>query len=582
MPTPLGYLTENSLTPYPFKDGSSLRPTGSGTAPLANDVFLDFQLTTTDNSILRVALTQLYTYTNGYGSNIRFTFTVFRLNTTTATWTSVKIVFARNVSQILAYGLVTEASGQYRVKLVPGAGMVRLLGGPYGQTLNFAADPVTGVFAAEFNSSTVIPIQPHVSTITFKNVRETSPVLTRSASGNTTIQAGANVVFEPHVSDVGLNVRKGAGIGLYDPCADLPTGVIKSINGINSDDFVFATGDCYRTVPLPDEHTVKFEHTCRPKCTNTEVNAFAYYANRVQDGLNRMGDYVKGIVDALKAQIAANEAIKASQVVSPYIDAQIAKTLFNNRAYESIGIGIYDPNKKKLSVNLDAYFSGGIADSDYFEAHPTWTDWVLYPGSPVLREDNNTYPLSPVIPVTLDRVPLLSSRGIDCRGSTLVNFVASIPSTASDQWVKLVLTAYEGATLVGTAFKYLNVLPTPKPYFNVRSRRGIRYGSLNTYVHTVTIELFDSNPSWSGLTSFSAVINSTHTMKTPQLRINSGAITSLATSGKTVTFSNRTIDYPNRAVVTFQLESATTAAVNMTITMTVGAQQTTLSNLTFS
>ena len=77
MPTPLGYLTENSLTTYPFKDGSSLRPNGSGVLPLANDAFLDFQFTTTDKQASKVALTRLQTYVDGYGGNLRFTFSVF-------------------------------------------------------------------------------------------------------------------------------------------------------------------------------------------------------------------------------------------------------------------------------------------------------------------------------------------------------------------------------------------------------------------------------------------------------------------------------------------------------------------------
>lgn len=571
------------MTPYPFKDGSSLLPTGSGAVPLANDVFLDFQFTTTDSTALRVALTQLRVYVDGYGSNINFVFTVFRFNPTIAAWTNSKISFARSSGQISAYGLVTETVGSYRIKLVPGKGMVRMLGGPYGHPLNFAADPITGAFAAELLPSTIIPTQPRIGVITFKNVRESGVVLTRTASGATTLQAGSNIAFEPHTADVGMLVKKGQGIGLYDPCVDLPTDVIKSINGSSGEDFVFSTGDCYRTVHLPDEHTVKFEHTCRPKCTSTEVNAFAYYANRVQDGVNRISDYVKAVVDALKVQLAANEAVKASQVVSPYIDAQMAKTLFDNRVYESIGIGIYDPNKKKLSVNLDAYFSGGIADNSYFEIHPSWTNWVLYPGSTVLREDNNNYPLSPVIPGSLDKVPLLTARGIDCRGSVLVNLIASAPSVGnSDQWIKLDLSAYDGATLVGTAFKYLNVLPTPRPYFNIRARRGIRHGATNVHVHTVTIELFDSNPDWSGTTSFSAVVNSVHTMKSPQLRVNNGAVSSLTVAGKTVAFSNRTITYPNRAVVTFQLEAYSAATVDMSLTMAVGAQQTVLNNLTFS
>ena len=582
MPTPLGYLTENSLTRYPFKDGSSLRPTGSGPPPLANDVFLDFQLTTTNSVALRVALTQLRVSSDGYGVNVSFVFTIFRFDPTKLVWLNSKFSFSRNASQISSHGLIAETSGLYTVKLVPGDGMIRLLGNSYGLVLNFVADPGSNLFAAELNPSTVIPMQPHVTHISFQNVKEAQPVFVPTLTGPITMQAGTNVAFAQDVDDVGMTVKAGIGTGLYNPCGALPTGVIKSINSIEGEDFVFVSGDCYRTVPLPDAHALKFEHICRPKCTNTEVNAFAYYANRVQDGINNMSDYVKGIVNTLAAQIAANEAAQSAQVVSPYIDTQAAKTLFNSRAYESICVGIYDPNKKKLSMNLDAYLSSGVVDSGYFEANPTWAGWVLYPGSAILHEDNNAYPLNITIPDTQDRVPLLSLRGIDCRGSALVNFIASIPSATSDQWAKLVLAAYEGDTLVGTAFKYQTLLPSPQPYFDVRARRGIRHGVTDTWVHTVTIELFDANPSWSGLTSFSAVISSGHTVKLPQLRINNGPAIALTTAGTTVTFSDQSVMYPDRAVVTFQLEAASAMVVNMTLTLTVGAQVVVLNNLTFS
>ncbi len=583
MPSPLDYLTENSRRTYPFKDGASLLPIGSGRVPLDNDVILDFQLVTTDKLLQRVALTRLDTFVNEYGNNISLTFTLLKFDQLTGIWTTSKITVARVASQVVAYEAITYNSTSYKLKLVAGPGMTRLLTSPYvTRTLNFQADVALGLFAAELSPSTIIPAWPTVSQITFSNVKVEPPVLIVPMSGDVTLQAGTNSQFSLSSTGTLYTVKKGIGAGLFDPCADLPTDVIKSINGINAEDYLLLTGDCYKSQPLPGQHTVRFEHTCRPKCTSEEVNATAYYENRLQDAVNKMGAYVRVILNSLKAQIAANEAAKAAKVISPFIDAQGAKTLFNTRAYHSLGVGLYDPNKKKLSVNLDAYFSGGVSDNTYFEAHPEWDDWVLYPGSPVLHEDNNAYPLPVVIPGSRDKVPLLSFRGIDCRGSAVVNFIASSPAASVDQWVKFVLSAYEGETLTGTAFKYMNLSPSARPYFNIRARRGIRKGTTNTYVHTIAVELFDVNPSWSGTTSFSAIVNSVHTVKVPQLRVNNGAITNLALSPKTVAFNGQTITWPNRAVVTFQLEATTTATVDLSLTLTVGAQQTQLSNLTFA
>lgn len=578
MANPLGYLTENAQTSYPFKDGSSLKPRGVST-PLANDVFLDFQLSTSDTTLKKVALIQLRTYSSGYGNTMVASFGLYKQNATTGEWSRTTISFSKTATELqsLGYGgFITASAGTYKAKLVTGPGLLRLLALPVFSYV-FDADGASNVFAAELTPSTVHPVQPAVTRVHFKNVKESSDTANIAMSGNVTLEAGSNMFFESLTSATGMNVKKGTGSGLFDPCTDLPTDVIKSINGISGEDFTFVSGDCYKTIPVPASNQLSFEHTCRPKCTQTEVNAFAYYANRVQDAVNKMGDYVSSVVSGLTAQIAAMEAEKASQVVSPYLDIQTAATTFNSRIYESIGIGLYDPNKSKLSGTLTVYMSDGIVDDPYFQTHPEWTSWVLYPASTTLQEDNSTFVLPATVHGDHDRVSMFSSRGIDCRGSAIANLIASTPSSKTDEWVKAVLT-----TDAGTAFKYHTLLPSARPYFNVRSRRGTRTVSgVATYVHTVTVELFNANPAWSGNTSFSAVVSSAHTVKSPQLRVNSGVPEAITLSNKTVSFSDKTISYPNRAVVTFQLEHTSAATVNVTLQHTVGAQQFTLSALTF-
>lgn len=581
MPAPLGYLIENSVRTYPFKDNCSLLPVTNGATRLADDTFLDFQLVS-PYRIVRAALSRLQITTGGYGATASMTFAIFRFIESSNSWVGTNITVSRTVAQVAAYEVITS-NGTYKIKIVPGNGLLRLLQSPYNaQLYTFDADIALNKFAAEFSPSTILWSGAAVSKVIFKNVKEETPVAEVNMAGPITLQAGTNLAFTQQPAGALFDVKRGAGEGLYNPCLDLPTDVIKSINGVNGEDFLFVTGDCYRTQPLVNEHSLRFEHTCRPKCTNTEVSAAAYYENRLQDGVNKMSDYVKAIIDSLNAQIAAREAARSAQVVSPYIDAQEARTVFNGRNYESIGVGIYDPNRKKMTVDLNAYFSNGIATEAYLGATPSWPGWVLYDGSAVLHEENNAYPLPITIPGTRDVLPLLTARGVDCRGSALVNFVVSAPTAATDQWVKLALAAYDGPVSIGTAFKYMNLLPTPRPYFNLRSRRGVRTGVPNVYIHTVTIELFDSNPSWSGNTSFSAIVNSVHTVKNAQLKVNNDTPTSLTTVGKVVAFSNRLITWPNRAVVSFQLEATSTAVVDLSLTLTVGAQQTQLSNLTFS
>ena len=578
MANPLGYLTENAQTSYPFKDGSTLKPRGTSTQ-LANDVFLDFQLTTSDTTVKKAALIQLRTYASGYGNTVVASFGLYKQNPTTGEWSRTTFWFTKTGTELetLGYGgFVTVSGTGFKAKVVPGPGLLRLLSLPIFSYV-FDADGATDVFAAELSPSTVHPVQPAVSRVHFKNVNDSFDIANLVMNGSVTMEAGSNTFFEPLVSSTGMNVKKGAGSGLFDPCADLPTDVIKGINGVAGEDFTFVSGDCYKTIPVPSSNQLAFEHTCRPKCTQVEVNAFAFYSNRVQDAVNKMGDYVASVVAGLNAQILALEAEKASQVVSPYLDVQTAATTFNNRIYESIGIGLYDPNKSKLSGTLTVYPSGGVVDDAYFQLNPSWADWVLYPGSTTLQEDNNLFVLPATVPVEHDRVNMFSSRGIDCRGSAIANLIVSIPESEVDQWVKVALT-----TDAGTAFKYHTLLPSARPYFNVRSRRGTRtVNGTVTFVHTVTVELFEANPAWSGNTSFSAVVSSAHTVKAPQLRVNSGVPEAITLSNKTVSFSNKTIAYPNRAVVTFQLEHTAAASVTVTIQQTVGAQQFTLAGLVF-
>lgn len=597
MPTPLGYLTENARTPYPFKEGCSLLPTGQAN-PLANDVFLDFQFTTTDAQVRHVALTQLKLLTGPYSRTITLTFTIFKQDPITFNWSSVIKVMERESSSISRGTLFTSNfSGVYKIKIVPGAGMVALCNLTSSFTWNFKTNISSKLFEAEMSPATVIPIVPHVTTIHFKNVNEPLDILTVIPSGAVTLQADHNVVLNPLPQGAGLVVQKGVGAGLYNPCEDPATLVIKSINAIEGENFVFSSGDCYNTVhhisnvggpsdPALKSPGLEFIHTCRAKCTQTEVTSFAYYVSRIQDAVNHVTSLIADVVNRLNLQILDLETKNANRVVSPYIDIQDASTVFNNRNYQSVSIGIYDPNKQKMTCDLVTELSSGVADNSYYQSHlpdsgSPWNNWVLHPTSTKLDEENNNYTLPSTVSNARDSIGLFADRGIDCRGSVMTHFVLHGPTTLTNQWVKVRLTVKDGATTTSTAFKYHNIQPIAKPYFNVRSRRGL-LGTPTKYVYTISIDLFDSDPDWSpGNTTLSVVVNSGHSIHSPVLKLNNGQPEPIAPAGSVVGFSNRAINYPERAVLTFNLESLDSTAVDLSIALTVGVVSTTVSSLTF-
>ena len=582
MLTPLGYLTENANTPYPFKEGCSLLPVGSK-IPLNNDLFVDFQFTTSDPTARRVALAQLRSYVKDDEHTVGIVLAILQYDSTTGLWSKLLKTITRISGEMTLNNFFYEDFGAYKVKIVPGAGMLGLF---QGQILNytFTVDPFAGKVSAEFSPSTVYPVQPYVSRVHFKNTRDPADVLNVVLNGDLNLWAGANVEFEPHTGETGLIVKKGAGTGLYDACIDLPTGVIKGINGIGGENFVFSTGDCYQTVFRPNEHGMEFIHTCRPKCTQTEVSAFAYYVNRIQDAANKMSAYIKKIVDGLKAQLAAIEAAKAVAIApTPYVEVQNASTRYNNRAYESIGIGVYDPNKRKLTTTLKATFSGGVNDAAYLADNPDYTGWVLHPNSLTLKEENSSYVL-PVSIIDGEYISVFDHRGVDCRSSVLSNLIVSVPNTIVDGYVKVALLTYDDEDVItSTAFKYQTLQPSAQPYFNVRSRRGLRtVGAVTTYVYTVTVDLFNANPLWSGNTDFSVYVGFGPTISNPVVRINNGTAEAMENSGSVISFSDKTINYPERASVTFNLEAPTSGAVSLTLRMVVGDQVVALGGLAFT
>lgn len=575
MPTPLGYLIENSFTPYPFKDGCSLIPITSA-VPIDNDIFVDFQFVTTDTEVRGVALRQLHT--SMVTHELTFTFAIFKYNTSTAEWTTVYKLLVKPLSAIEPYDFFSVDWTEYKAKLVLGPGITGIKNRPSFIIWRFAVS-AGGASAAEFSPATIIPVHPFVSAIRFKNIKEVEPVAVFTLETRT-LTAGTNLVISEGTDGADFVIERGTGAGLYDICADAPSDVLKSINDVEGENIIFTSDDCYKTKyhPLlpggsPTSNTpgIEFEQICRPRCNEVEVNAFAYYANRVQDAVNQLGGYITTVVEGLNESVAEISAAKAPQIISPYLEIQTANTVSSSKNYQSVAVGIYDPNRKKLVCDLTAYLSSA--------------EWVLYDNKATLEEGNNAYILTPTIAGNV--LPIFTARRIDCRDSVLVYFVLTGPTTLSNQRLKVALLSKDDTAVTETACNYHMMLPLAGPYFNVKSRGGaLTVGATTTFVHTISVDLFDTNISWSGDTSLTIGVDNDHTiLHTVVWRINNeDAITAVAineTDGANSIAASGTILYPQRAQLTFQLSASTSKQVTLDMHMNVGTSPMVTETLTF-
>jgi hypothetical protein len=297
------YLTTNALTAYPFKDGRAIN-LGQ---PIPADAFLDAACTIYAEGVERV-----YIRFMAFGSS------GLRLVLAAVNGEDLAdfVIPAEELVSHLAradksfYGFSNNNLG---VKLVFGKGIEELAalggGGEYIPE------------ETEFSPGALNFALPVVKSLSFETAGE--PVHSYYAEEEVELQEGTNnnLGYEPTQTML-LNVRRGLGKGLHDPCGDPTITDVLSIDEINPDsagNFFLRLGDCYASKVLTGddltyyrltsgeytnfqahdggevvnydlfqetqaEHGIVLQNNCKPKCPTENLNAFAEYLNRVKDG----------------------------------------------------------------------------------------------------------------------------------------------------------------------------------------------------------------------------------------------------------------------------------------------------------
>lgn len=345
------YQKSNSLNKYPFVDNCIV--TSQVSFVLPNDFILDavvsyksFSYTTAlDIDVSLVSYTKAvdsYTFTfglagMGYGGGTAFiSVNVPFLGLEAAVQNNDFFYNSENdcsIKLILGEYAITEQASANRVELF---------------------DPGTAVL----NKSCVFPAVPKVSSITFKN----NGVTLTSISGSelddigVVIEEGANLDFSLNNSKILASVKKGAGRGLYDDCGvDLTINTINSIAPNNFRNFILNTDDCY--VTSNNEYGLMIENICTPKCTTESITNFAYYNNRVKDGLSVVTNYAGMVFNFLNDHINYWVENVYPFKNRPYYKYSFSKFIAPGPVdsyYYSCSIGLYNPSRYDITATVSA------------------------------------------------------------------------------------------------------------------------------------------------------------------------------------------------------------------------------------
>jgi hypothetical protein len=324
----LEYLTENSLTAYPFKSRKASDTVNE--YPIQDDWFLDILFVSKKPEIRSVYIASIEK-TSPVDIAVRFanaeTDQIINATPVVLAWAD----HYRNFAQSFAYA----TTGDFLLKVVFGPGlsdMPLFLG-------NYTKDDT------ELLSSAIILYGPKVSSLDIKTYNSrysrlnNVPDLPYDVASYTfpevpLIAPRYNTTFSLSQPSTGsLEVKRGLGAGIHDDCP--VSGEIQdiySVNGIVPDDagkMYLKTSACYSANVLTandvilfgeylapynafevydiegnktsvnlsygfTDHAITIENFCKPKCAPENLAAFAHYLNRVTDGAKELVTSVFG------------------------------------------------------------------------------------------------------------------------------------------------------------------------------------------------------------------------------------------------------------------------------------------------
>jgi len=307
----LEYLTQNSLTSHPFKN--SFEPEEGSSA--VDGWFYDILFVSYDDSIRRVYLQKIEKKPDGsIEIGISNSETLSRLPDGAVTIPAADVVDHYANKDKSFVGISKE---KFSIKFVLGPTLVN----KEAFLENYLPE------VTELSSDVIILNTVRVDSITFEAYDGPNLNTVKSYSGEdiALVEPRYNSTFIlTSISSGALNVSAGSGAGLYDNCpvagditdvytlGEVPPNsegslflsatACHSINLLTvNDELIYGDQlDAYRAFTSPGNaepfnavnpnHTITLENFCSAKCPHENINALAYYINRVTDGASGLAD----------------------------------------------------------------------------------------------------------------------------------------------------------------------------------------------------------------------------------------------------------------------------------------------------
>ena len=323
----LEYLTNNSLSSYPFKSGRSVSA-GSSHA-IEDDWFYDILVTSYADSVRGVYISKIKkTIAGGLEISLSNLESLELLGVAALSPSNV-VNHYRNIDKSFA----SYATELFSVKFIFGAGLI----------VKSAFEQEYSPAEASLANAAVVLNRPRLKTLKFEAYDfdfrlSTSPsldeVVVYSYPEVPTIKPNYNSKFElTSINRGDLYVLRGEGAGLYDAC--LQAGEIQDVYSLNfilpnsSGALFLNASNCYTANVLSNsnealygayldkyrafeihtfsgtttvdtvhvDHSITFENFCKPKCPHENLNAYAHYLNRVTDGAQELASIVTRSVE---------------------------------------------------------------------------------------------------------------------------------------------------------------------------------------------------------------------------------------------------------------------------------------------
>ena len=310
----LEYLTQNSLTAYPFKRS---QPAGaSSNNPIQDNWFYDILFVSFSPAIRSVYISSIEKTAQG---DIHITFS----NSETLDELGVPVIIANALLedhlQNKLNSFVSSSNELFAVKIVLGPGLASKEA--FSQTYSLSE--------AELVNSAIIPASPKLLNLTFKAY---SSEILPGGDVQTTISEVKNFSFETSepliklkhnisfalesASQGGLYIDAGRGTGLYDNCPTaneitevytlnnvspnaigalyISHAACHTLNTLSDNDKTYLTTthqlDNYADELIVPGHSLVLQNFCKAKCPRENINAFAHYLNRVTDGAAELNE----------------------------------------------------------------------------------------------------------------------------------------------------------------------------------------------------------------------------------------------------------------------------------------------------